>query len=403
MRTDARIAVLGAGIMGTCLALSIARTGRRVTLIDAAAQPMSGASRWNEGKIHLGYLYAADPSLETARQLMPGGLAFQSILEDLLGRSLAPLLTPVGDLYLLHRDSVVALDAFEHYLESVTGLIRQCWSLETSNMPPPAIHKLSAAELAAISPHQDLVAGFRVPERSIDTRRLGDLCEAVLRAEPRIDLLLGTAVTSVTPADAGGSSWTVTTDSDTAEEFDMVINALWQNRMRIDATAGLAPRPGWSHRYRLAIFARTRRSVVLPSAVIATGPFGDVKNYSGRDFYMSWYRSGLIASGEDLAPPPLPGLDDITLRDVAGATASALSAYFPVVRSIMDDLEELQVQGGWVFAGGRGSLADPSATIHRRHAFTCQRRGSYISVDNEKFSTAPHAAKVLTGELFGRE
>ena len=49
-------AVLGAGIMGCATALWLARRGDRVTLIDAGDRPFAGASRWNEGKIHLGYL-----------------------------------------------------------------------------------------------------------------------------------------------------------------------------------------------------------------------------------------------------------------------------------------------------------------------------------------------------------
>ena len=86
----AHVAVLGGGIMGCCTALQLARRGLTVTIVDAAGALMTGASRWNEGKIHLGYLYAADPSLATARRLLPGGLAFRPLMEDLLGQSIAP-------------------------------------------------------------------------------------------------------------------------------------------------------------------------------------------------------------------------------------------------------------------------------------------------------------------------
>ena len=55
-----RVAVLGAGIMGSSTALYLARAGIQVDLFDAADRPFSGASRWNEGKIHLGFLYAND-------------------------------------------------------------------------------------------------------------------------------------------------------------------------------------------------------------------------------------------------------------------------------------------------------------------------------------------------------
>ena len=78
--------------MGSATALFLSRRRVRVTLFDAADQPFAGASRWNEGKIHLGYLYTADPSLDTARRLLPGGLAFKSLTEELIGcRSMRPL------------------------------------------------------------------------------------------------------------------------------------------------------------------------------------------------------------------------------------------------------------------------------------------------------------------------
>ena len=59
-------------------------------MFDKAPLPLRGASRWNEGKIHLGYLYAADPSLETARRVLPGGLAFRRLVESLIGCPLEP-------------------------------------------------------------------------------------------------------------------------------------------------------------------------------------------------------------------------------------------------------------------------------------------------------------------------
>src|SRR6478735_3018933 len=84
------------------------RRGARVTLIDQASAPFSGASRWNEGKIHLGFLYAGDPSLETARKLLPGGLAFRPLVEELVGRSIEPAISRADDIFLVHRNSVAS-------------------------------------------------------------------------------------------------------------------------------------------------------------------------------------------------------------------------------------------------------------------------------------------------------
>ena len=52
------IAVLGAGLQGACIALELARRGHEVDLIDQDVQPLNRASLRNEGKIHLGFVYA---------------------------------------------------------------------------------------------------------------------------------------------------------------------------------------------------------------------------------------------------------------------------------------------------------------------------------------------------------
>jgi hypothetical protein len=76
---------------------------------------MSCASRWNEGKIHLGFLYAADPSLCSAAQMMPAGLGFKSLVEELAGTSIAPAATNQDDIYLAHPESIVGADEMYGY------------------------------------------------------------------------------------------------------------------------------------------------------------------------------------------------------------------------------------------------------------------------------------------------
>ena len=60
------VAIVGAGLQGCCAAIAMAQAGWRVTLFEANPVLMDEASRWNEGKLHLGYVYAKDPSLRTA-------------------------------------------------------------------------------------------------------------------------------------------------------------------------------------------------------------------------------------------------------------------------------------------------------------------------------------------------
>lgn len=119
-----RVAVLGAGILGCSTALFLARQGAEVVLIDRDAELLRGASRWNEGKIHLGFLYSGDPSLRTAKELLPGGLLFRPLMEDLLECSLDDI-TESQDLYLVHHDSIVSVEDTARYFNRLTDIISE--------------------------------------------------------------------------------------------------------------------------------------------------------------------------------------------------------------------------------------------------------------------------------------
>jgi hypothetical protein len=388
--------------MGSSLALFLARKGARVTLIDAAPKPFSGASRWNEGKVHLGYLYAADPSLKTARALLPGGIAFKRLTEELIGSPLEPVTTAEDDLYLVHRDSIVASDVMQRYFEAVSALVREhpAASNYLVDACDSAIRPLSRSELDELTDTRAVVAGFRVVERSVSTGWVADRYVDALFAEPRIELLSATRVIGVRPAGTSvDGSWHVEAEPSLTASFDFVVNALWEGRPAVNATVGLKDDPGWSHRYRLSLFVHTDRRLDVPSAVLALGPFGDIKNYTGRDFYLSWYPAGLIAEGHSLGPPALPFLDDAARRAITNSVLAELGRVIPSVREVAAAAQTTTLDGGWVFAGGRGSLRDPSATVHRRYGFGIRRLGSYISVDTGKYSIAAWLAQKLTGQI----
>jgi glycine/D-amino acid oxidase-like deaminating enzyme len=395
-----RVAVLGAGIMGSAVAINLARRGFDVTIVDREAAPMAATSRWNEGKIHLGYLYGADPTLATARHLLTGGLLFEERLRDLIGGDLEGHTTTDDDVYLVHRGSVVGPDDLRVRFEAISELIRQHpdagrYLVDVSDARAT---ELTPPELGAIA-GEDIVAGFRVPERSVDTRWLADRLGAAVAAEAGVTLQLRTNVVGAQPRGSADGRWRVYADKGYDEDFDVVVNALWNGRLPIDVTAGLTPEAPWTHRYRLCVFARTRTECELASAVVAIGPYGDVKNYNGRDFYLSWYPVGLVAEGAGLeleAPAGPAGHDAETFVD---GVRAALEDVLPGVGRVLDDAEALIVHGGFVFARGAGALDDPRSGLHRRDRYGVQRRGAYFSVDTGKYSTAPWLAQLLAAEI----
>jgi hypothetical protein len=166
------------------------------------------------------------------------------------------------------------------------------------------------------------------------------------------------------------------------------------------STAASACRRRRSNRYRESLFLRSTRALDLPCAIIATGPFGDVKNYNGRDFYLSWYPDGLLTDSSELAPPDATALPRLPKGDFVAAVLGHLGPYLPWVTELHNAIESVTVEGGWVFAAGRGQLSAASSSLHRRSKYGVARRGTYLSIDTGKYSTAPWLARRVVEEHF---
>jgi hypothetical protein len=403
MKKTTRIAILGAGIMGCSAALALAKRGAAVTLFDAADQPLTGASRWNEGKIHLGYLYSADPSLATARHVLPGSLCFKPLVERLVGCSITAATSQNDDLFLCHRDSVVSPQDMYRYFDQVSLMLREhpCAQDYLVDARQSRVQRLTQTQLSQLTDHPDIVAGFSVPERSVSTRWLADRYIEAMLAERHIEIRCGLRIQSVRRPASGGDHgpWRVVTQQDEHGPYDIVINALWEGRCAIDLTVGLPPPSRASNRYRLALFIRTSKPVHHPCVLIATGPFGDIKNYNNRDFYLSWYPTGLRIDSQTAMPPPTPLLTSDQEASVVNEMLEQLCAQVPGVADVVAATETRLLRGGWVFAAAQGVLSDPNASLHQRASFGVTQLGSYYSIDTGKYSTAPWLADNLAHNL----
>ncbi len=390
------VAILGAGIMGSSIALFLVRQGIRVKLFDMNERPFSGASRWNEGKIHLGYLYSADTSLRTAKKLIPGGIMFPHLVEQLVGiKFTEDMITPVDDRYLIHRDSVVKSDQFESYIHKISKIGIEHPEAQNYFVP---LHKVKPRRLDFKSYKHEcntefIDAAFEVPERSVRTTALADNFIEALYGQPELELLMQYKVESVSklPKNKG---WCVeVTDpagfKTSFSGFGAVVNALWEGRPAIDATIGI-PGPGrWTHRYRLSVFAKTKVDTSIRSAVIAVGPFGDIKNYDGSHLYLSWYQAGLMAESHELQPPEIKLPSPAHIARTAELTIQNLAEFIPELNTESQKIASYEVKGGWVYAAGAGPLDDPNSELHTRFRIGQYNRQGYFSVDTGKYSVAP--------------
>lgn len=402
-----RIAILGAGIMGSSLAILLARRGVEVTLFESASSPMMGASKWNEGKIHLGYVYSGDPTLASARHVLSGGVSFAPLVSDILQTDIRPFATTEDDLFILHRDSVVDVTEFRGFLKKLDAIagshpnakdyFRDLSGYSSSQLSPSEFNSVAAAE--------NTVAAFRVPERSVRTETIADLYTAALANSKNISLATRHTVTNAAPEDTDNGFWQITCETADGQKayggFDCVINALWHGRMAIDTKVGIPPSGTWSNRYRVSLFVKTNRIVETQSAFVAVGAFGDVKNYDGKSFYVSWYPAGLLVDSIDILPNTPDPLTPKQKSLIAQKVRAGLATVLVGADEIFDAAEEIRVEGGFVFAQGRGSIAQKSSTLHSRDKFGITRKGRYYSIDTGKYSSAPELAFLLAQELVG--
>jgi glycine/D-amino acid oxidase-like deaminating enzyme len=135
-----KVAVLGAGLQGVCIALELARRGVSVDLVDQDDRPLNRASLRNEGKIHLGLVYAKDASLETADAMLDGALRFRRLLSGWTGGHFDGVARSRPFHYLAARDSLLTPEQLATHYERLQQRYR-------SGLPPIVRSTISVSGL----------------------------------------------------------------------------------------------------------------------------------------------------------------------------------------------------------------------------------------------------------------
>ena len=190
------IAVLGAGMQGTCIALELARRGFDVDLLDQDLEPLNRASLRNEEKIHLGFVYARDSTLRTARLMIEGALAYRRLLSGWTAGALDRPALSEPFTYLVPEDSALPPAALAAHYAAVERLYEdgvRAGGDYLGLQPDPLWRPLERAQYAAFAAVERVQAGFATVEVSVDLRETAAVLRRVLSAHSRIRLRLGSA------------------------------------------------------------------------------------------------------------------------------------------------------------------------------------------------------------------
>lgn len=398
-----KIVVLGAGLQGACAALVAAQQGHAVCLVDQAPRCLDRASLRNEGKIHLGHVYAHDPSFKTAELMLRSALSFAPLLEKWIpGQFSWPALRSTPFHYIVARDTLVpTARLFEHYARIEV----RCRELQAE---APELHYLGE-RLTTLWEQRDLppwlnpsfaCAAVPTPEASIDTAGLQQIIAGALARDPRIELLYMHTVEDVVRKPHG---FTVIGRTQTGERWRRdaggVVNALWDGRLAIDAQLGLKPNRPWVYRFKHRVLGHLPAALAgLPSMTIVLGAFGDVVTRPHDDaLYLSWYPVCQTGWSQSLQPPAAWGAAAAGTLGVADqapiirGTLAALNNFIPG----LGEARGKTADGGVIFSWGESDIDDHQSELHQRHQIGIISADGYHSINTGKLTSAPYFADQL--------
>jgi glycine/D-amino acid oxidase-like deaminating enzyme len=401
-----RVGVLGGGLQGCCAALALAERGAEVILFDKNDALLRRAAVANEGKIHLGYMYAGDPTLSTAKTMITGALSFAPFLERYLGQPAESFSVSVPASYVVHRDSQQSVDDVCSYLKTVHALINE--AADGRNQAyfgrdlRAALRPWSAAETDAEFDPAIALAVFSTPEIAINPTALAQTLQERIVSHPLIEVRCNRKIVGATVEADGicvasngreGLSW---------GRFDHVINALWDGRLELNEALGFQANRPWLHRLKYGVSFRLPPGVrPPPSATFVLGPFGEVVTYGNGIIYLTWYPECLQAISKDVAPPDWATYPPEPLRSrILAGTFRALSSIVTSLRNLDGErLPEASVKGGAITAWGKTDIYDPASELHRRYEIGVTSAGRFHSIDPGKLTMVPYFAEICAERI----
>ena len=389
------VAILGAGLLGTCLSLELARRGISVDLYDREEACITQAGLRNEGKVHLGFVYGADPTFHTAEKMLLGALSFYPLMRRWIGDAIDAVPVSSPFVYLIEKGSLLTESEVAEYFFRLEEKIDSAGPIDYPGGALHRVEKWNNRRMKETFGSDCVGAAYQTPERSVDPLHLSLLLRQKVARSELIAFHPGSEITQVSIGDGEVEIEMVSRGVMKRKSYDAAANALWDGRLLLDAQVGLIDETPWNYRLKHAIFFKTTKWVEVPSSTIIQGPYGDFVDFGGGYYYASWYpfcQQGFVKN-EPVPPHWNRNLKKEEGEALAKKALAQLARYIPALEKIkMENIEELSVLGGVIYAHGKTDVNDPKSGLHRRDQPAIQSRGNYYSINPGKFTLCPYFA-----------
>lgn len=405
-KNNRRIAILGAGGLGTCTALELAGRGYNIDLYEEHAQPIKKASYVNEGKIHLGFIYAMDKNLHTAQQMITGALHFISNLKRWIKIDPENIIsTPFN--YCIHKGSLMNVSELKHHYKKCIEIFEVTKHHYKKNyldlFDKINATQLSSSEAEKVINPEYIDAVFSTNEYSVEPRTIAENLTRTLFETPKINLFLNSKIKSVSK---NGSLLNVKIkqkDVVIEEEYTDVINATWNGMLKIDNSMGINPPGKWSHRYKFG------NKILVPlsatafhSCTMVQGPYGDTVNFKDKGAFISWYPIGRTGWSEELRPPEWDKtLSESERMQIFTRSFEELKKRIPALVNIKFEQENVSPVGGIIYALGNEDVDNYQSKLHTRHEVGIRSFDNYHTVNTGKYTLIPYLAVKTADRIEG--
>lgn len=403
-----KVFVLGAGFLGVCVALGLCRRGYPVTLIDQAEDCMLRASLRNEGKIHLGFVYANDPSFRTSSLMLRAAMHFAGLVENWVGAEINwDAFKSHPFTYAIAHDSMVAPEKIVAHYEKIQNQYRAIIGESDRGYLGDRAKELWRALPKGTMNH--LVSpGFSeqfvsTTEVAIDRVAFRQILCAALNKTGEIKQLYRHQVESVSRTSSGFRVEGTNANNEMwSDDAGLVINCLWNGRLSLDQKMGIVPSRKWAYRLKYRLLGKIPANLAqIPSFTFVLGSYGDLVTYPNNHTYISWYPTCMKGWCDELATPPEwngPASGHVSQQIAVNIERETLAEFGKVIPGLEASRIDT-VDAGVIFSWGESDIDHPESQLHERFDVGVQEYDGYFSIDTGKFTCAPYFAQQLLDRI----